>query len=43
MAPNPNSRPENNFAASSALILFAVFVALVVAAGYLGHVMAGSE
>lgn len=37
--PRPNDRSE--FAATSALILLVAFVALVVAAGYLGHIMAG--
>lgn len=33
-------RPSD-FSAVSALILFVAFVALVVAAGYIGHIMAG--
>lgn len=39
MAPKP-VRGTTDFAASSALIVFAFFVALLIAAGYLGHMMA---
>lgn len=41
LAPGPTSRDEGGFSPFSVLILLAVFVVLVVAAGYLGHTMAG--
>lgn len=41
MPTDPTSRNESGFAATSALILFAAFVVLLFAAGYLGHTMAG--
>lgn len=41
MAPDPLRRDNSEFAATSALILFVAFVALVVAGVYLGHMMAG--
>ncbi len=41
VAPEPTSRNDSGFAATSALILLGIFVALVLAAGYLGRMMAG--
>jgi hypothetical protein len=41
VAPDPQPIHTSVFAATSALILFVAFVALVVAAGYIGHIMAG--
>ncbi|WP_280172725.1 hypothetical protein [Hyphomicrobium sp. CS1GBMeth3] len=41
MAPDPRPNDTSDFAATSALILFVAFVALVLAAGYIGHIMAG--
>ncbi|HEX2839647.1 hypothetical protein [Hyphomicrobium sp.] len=40
MALTPLPSGKTGFAGSSALILFAIFVALLIAAGYLGHMMA---
>lgn len=42
VALDPRPHDKSDFAATSALILFVAFVALVVAAGYLGHMMAGA-
>lgn len=36
-------RDKTDFAATSALILFVAFVALVFAAGYVGHMLAGQS
>jgi hypothetical protein len=40
LALDPRPRDNSAFAASSVLIMLVVFVALLLTAGYLGHVMA---
>lgn len=41
VALDPRQNDTSNFSPISALILFVAFVGLVIAAGYLGHMMAG--